>query len=47
MLSIPFFIYLIAFLLTIVVAVAPGRMPVWIPLLLVIVGLLVATGQHV
>lgn len=42
--SIPFLIYLIAFLLTIVTAIYPGRVPVWIPLLLVIVGLMVASA---
>lgn len=45
MLAIPFLIYLIAFLLTIASAVYPGRIPVWIPLLLVIIGLMVATGR--
>ena len=43
--SIPFLVYLVAFLLTIVSAVYPGRVPVWIPLLPVIVGLMVGAGR--
>jgi hypothetical protein len=46
MLSIPFFLYVIALLLTIASAVTPPRIPVWIPVLLVCVGLLVQTGTR-
>lgn len=45
MLQIPFFLYLIAFVLTIASAVYPPRVPVWIPLLLVCVGLMVAYAR--
>lgn len=44
MFTVPFFLYLIALCLTIASAVTP-RVPVWIPLLLVCVGLLVATAH--
>lgn len=43
MFTVPFFLYLIAFVLVLFSAVTPPRIPVWIPLLLVIVGLLVTT----
>lgn len=39
--SVPFFLYLIALILTVFSAVTPPRVPTWIPLLIVCVGLLV------
>lgn len=45
MLSIPFFLYLIAFLLTIASAAVPPRIPLWIPVLLVCIGLMVTVAK--
>ena len=45
MFTIPFFLYLIALLLTVGSAVYPARLPVWIPVLLVCVGLLVMSAK--
>lgn len=45
MFTVPFFLYLLAFVLTIASAVTP-RIPLWIPVLLVTVGLLVTTAAR-
>ena len=46
MLAIPFFLYLLAFLLAIASAMIPARVPLWIAVLLLSIGLMVSTAAR-